>query len=68
MRTGRDTGLTSHEVKKIFQELKSGNKEYAPNFELCTYSGCRNGARIDNISGEINDCPECKGWGIIRKS
>lgn len=66
-RSGRDTGLTSHELLKIFQELKRGNKSYAPNFELCRHPGCRNGAMINNSSEKSEDCPVCSGWGILRK-
>lgn len=66
-RYGKETNLTSHQVKKIYQELKRGNKKYAPNFKLCTQSGCRGGFRINNQNGKIDECPRCLGWGIIRE-
>jgi len=64
---GRDMGLTSHEAIKIFQELNRGNKKYAPNFELCKHSGCRKGIKVDSITEKTEICPNCGGWGILKK-
>ena len=67
MKRGRNTGWRFHEVKRIHQELKRGNKKYQPDAILCTYKGCRNGTMINAITGKQEECPNCLGYGILRK-
>ena len=67
-RNGPDMGYTSHETKKIFRELKSGNKKYAPSCVLCDMPGCRSGFRLNQLTGKLDECPKCLGYGFIRKN
>ena len=67
MKSGRDMGLTSYEVKRIYQELKHNNFRYAPGFVLCKNTGCRGGWRVNNDNNKIEECPRCKGYGILKK-
>jgi len=62
---GRNTGFTSHEVKRIFQKLKKGNKNYQKNARLCPSSRCRSGFWI-TPEGKRMKCPTCDGYGIVR--
>jgi len=63
---GRNTGWTSHEVKRIFQELKRGNKDYHKNARLCPSSRCKSGF-WRTPDGKNKKCPVCDGYGIVRK-
>ena len=68
-RFGREMGYTSHEVKRIFRELKHGNDKYAPSCKLCDAGGCRSGFIIkDQSNTKIETCPKCLGYGFYRKS
>ena len=67
-RSGREMGYTSHEVKRIYRNLIHGNDKYEKNAKKCTMSGCRGGFRHNNLTGKIEECPKCKGYGFLRKS
>lgn len=68
MRRGRSMGYTSHEVKKIYQELRNGNFKYAPNCELCRAPGCRGGFKHNTNTNKIEPCENCDSYGFLRKN
>lgn len=69
-RSGPDTGYTSHELKRIWKELKRGNKKYAPQCILCPKCKGRkhSGIRYNVITEKTDSCDMCQGWGILRKN
>jgi len=65
MISGREMGLTSHQVKKKYMELKKTKEDNI--YKLCDNSGCRGGFRVDNTNGELVQCNKCKGYGFFKK-
>ncbi|MGA2436354.1 MAG: hypothetical protein ABSG25_13840 [Bryobacteraceae bacterium] len=67
-KTGRRTCWKSGQVKRIYQELKRGNKDYQKDAMLCPNKNCKAGSIYDSLTDEQSECPICCGWGIVRKN
>lgn len=64
MISGSDMGYTSHQVKRIYRDIKSKGSD-AIN-KKCDMMGCRGGFRENHITGEVETCPKCQGYGFLR--
>ena len=64
MKFGRDTGLTSNQLLNIWKRVKKYGKY--KNYIKCKRCNGRGFLR-NNITGKVEECQFCKGWGFYKK-
>ncbi len=67
-KTGRNMNFTSKQNFRIWKELKSGNKNYMKNAEICKKCDGK-GWKMDKTQAnpKSDNCPVCDGYGFILK-